>query len=71
MSTLSQTIDPNTRISHYWLDALEKHHVRYISLDPQHDKKLIDVLRNRSEWIVEFENDEAIFFVREQLPLAQ
>ena len=71
MTTLTQTMDLNTRISRYWLDALEEHNVRYISLDPQHDSKLIEVLRSRPEWVVEFANEEAIFFVREELPLAQ
>ena len=71
MTTLMQTIDLNTRISRYWLDVLEEHNVRYISLDPQHDMKLIEVLRTRSEWIVEFADEEAIFFVREEMPLAQ
>ena len=65
MTTISQTISLNTRISRYWLDMLEEHHVRYISLDPQHDKKLIEVLRSRPEWVVEFADEEAIFFFRE------
>ena len=65
MTTLSQSIDLNTKISRYWLDELEAHHVRYIALDPQHDHKLIDSLLSWSEWVVEFANEEAIFFVRE------
>ena len=65
MTTISQTISLNTRISRYWLDMLEEHHVRYISLDPQHDKKLIEALRSRPEWVIDFADDEAIFFVRE------
>jgi hypothetical protein len=62
---LTQTIDPNIQISRHWLDVLEEHHVRFIALDPQHDKKLIQALQSRPEWIVEFANEEAIFFVRE------
>ena len=65
MTTIPQMISLNTRISRYWLDMLEAHHVRYISLDPQHDKKLIEVLRSRPEWVVEFADEEAIFFFRE------
>jgi hypothetical protein len=65
MNKLAQTIDQNTRISRYWLDVLEEHHVRHISLDPQHDKKLIEAIRSRPEWVIEFANDEAVFFVRE------
>jgi hypothetical protein len=65
MTTFSQTVDLNNRISHYWLDALEAHHVRYIALDPQHDHKLIESLLSRSEWVVEFANDEVVFFIRE------
>jgi hypothetical protein len=70
MTNLTQTIDQNTRISHYWLDTLEAHHVRHIALDPQHDNNLIESLLSRPEWVVEFANEEAIFFVREEMPLA-
>jgi hypothetical protein len=65
MTMLTQTINLNTSISRHWLDVLEEYHVRHIALDPQHDKKLIEALRSRPEWVVEFANEEAIFFVRE------
>lgn len=56
-----------TEISRYWLDILEENHVRYIALDPQHDAILIEQLQTRPEWLVEFANDEAIFFVRDEM----
>jgi hypothetical protein len=54
-------------ISRHWLDMLEENHVRYIALDPQHDAVLIEQLQTRPEWLVEFANEEAIFFVRDEM----
>ena len=69
MTTLTQTIDSNTRIFHHWLNTLEAYQVRHIALDPRHDKEFIKALRSRPEWMVEFANEEAIFFVRDERPL--
>jgi len=56
-----------TEISRHWLDVLEENHVRFMVLDPQHDRKLIEQLQTRPGWMVEFANDEAIFFVRDEM----
>ncbi len=59
-----------TGISRHWLDALEANNVRFMVLDPQHDAKLIEQLQTRSGWLVEFADDEAIFFVRDEMAVS-
>ena len=54
-----------TGISRHWLDVLEENNVRFMALNPQHDAKLIEQLQTRSCWLVEFADDDSIFFVRE------
>ena len=63
----THTTGAQTEISRHWLDMLEENHVRYIALDPHHDVDLIEQLGTRPEWLVEFANDEAIFFVRDEM----
>lgn len=66
----NQRLGTQTGISCHWLDVLEENHVRFMVLDPQHDRKLIEQLQTRSGWVVEFANDEAIFFVRDELAVS-
>ena len=54
-----------TGISRHWLDVLEENGVRFMVLDPHHDGKLIEQLQTHPEWVVEFANHEAIFFVHQ------
>jgi hypothetical protein len=65
-TAITHTTGARTNISRYWLDVLEKNNVRYMALDPQHDSKLIEQLQSRPGWVVEFANEEAIFFVRQE-----
>ena len=69
MDTQTHKTSAQTGISHYWLDMLEEHNVKYMALDPMHDKKLIEQLETRPDWIVEYATEEAIFFVREEAPV--
>ena len=55
-----------TGISRYWLDVLETYNVNFMALDLLHDKKLIEQLQTRPDWIVEYATEDAIFFVREE-----
>jgi len=61
--------DLQTIISCRWLDVLEENHVKFMVLDPIHDSTLIEQLQTHPSWIVEFANEEAIFFVREEAPV--
>ncbi len=63
----THTSDAQTDISRHWLAVLEENHVNFIALDPLHDVKLIEQLQIHPEWIVEFANDEAICFVRDEM----
>jgi hypothetical protein len=56
-----------TGISRHWMDVLEENHVHFMVLDPQHDGKLIEQVQTRPGWMVEFANDEAIIFVRDEI----
>jgi len=55
-----------TGISRHWLDVLEENNVRYMALDPLHDRKLIELLENRPGWVIEFSDDKGILFVRDE-----
>jgi hypothetical protein len=37
-----------------------------MALDPRHDSKLIEQLKTRPGWMVEYANEEAMFFVRDE-----
>ena len=71
MENENHMIGARTGVSRHWLDVLEKNHVRFMALDPHHDGKLIEQLLLRPGWIVEFANEDSIFFVREDLPQVQ
>ena len=58
-----------TGISRHWLDLLEESNVNFMALDLAHDTKLIEQLQTRPGWTVEYATENAIFFVREELPV--
>ena len=66
----AHTSESQTDISHHWLDVLEENHVTFMALDPLHDAKLIEQVQTRPGWMVEFSNDEAIFFVRDEMAVS-
>ena len=65
MNTQTHRTGVRSGIILQWLDMLDEHHVKFMGLDPIHDKKLIEQLHSHSNWIVEYANEEEIFFVRE------
>jgi hypothetical protein len=66
----AHTTGARTGISRHWLDVLEENNVRYMALDPQHDRKLIEQLQTRQGWVIEFANEEAVFFVRDEMAVS-
>lgn len=62
-------VEAQTGISHRWLDLLEENNVKYMALDPMHDTNLIQQLQTCPNWIVEYATEEAIFYVREEMPV--
>ena len=69
MNTQTQKTGAKTGISRIWLDVLDEHNVNYMVLDLIHDNKLIEQLQTSPNWIVEYATEEAVFFVREELPI--
>jgi len=56
-------------IIRHWLDLLEDYNVRFMALDPQQDGQFIEQLHTRPDWVVEFANHEAIFFMRTEIAI--
>ena len=69
MNTQTHRTGAQTGISRHWLDVLEENNVNFMALDLAHDTKLIEQLQTRPDWIVEYTTEDAIFFVREELPV--
>jgi hypothetical protein len=69
MNTQTHTTGAQTMINPRWLDVLDENNVNFMVLDPMHDRKLIEQLQSRPDWIIESATEEAIFFVREELPV--
>jgi hypothetical protein len=59
-----------TGVTRHWLDVLEENNVRFMALDPQHDRKLIEQLEIRPGWVIEFSDDEGILFVRDEMTVS-
>ena len=70
MNTPTHKTGAQTGISRHWLDVLEENNVHFMVLNPQQDHKLIEQLKTRQDWIVEYADDEAIFFVRDEIVLS-
>ena len=56
-------------MSDNWLEVLDEYEVQFIVLDP--DSDLAPILRLQPGWVVNFEDREAIFFVRAEMAVAQ
>ena len=67
MNTQTHTTGAQTMISPRWLDVLDENNVNFMVLDPMHDRKLIEQLQSRSDWIIEYAAEDAVFFMREEL----
>ena len=47
-----------------WLRLLEEHDVRYLALHPDHDRSLLNTVKNLPDWKVDMQNTEVVFLVR-------
>ena len=45
-----------------WLRLFEKEQVQFIIMNQQADAELLEVIRSHPEWIVDFEDDQAVIF---------
>jgi len=66
METIQFVKTRENEIPYRWLDVLDKNNVRVMALDPIHDQKLIKALSTTSKWVIEYEDEDAIFYYREQ-----
>ena len=47
-----------------WLARFEQCDVKYLALDPDEDRSLIQLLQTRPEWTLDFWDQEGVLFVR-------
>ena len=51
-----------------WLVALDTYGVRFLILDKERDGSLLDLVRLRPGWTVDFEDTESVLFTRIRAP---
>ena len=54
-----------------WLKRFEQCDVKYLALDPHEDRSLIQLLRTRPEWTLDFWDPQGVLFVRSDVLRAQ
>jgi len=48
--------------------VLDRYGVRFLVLDTRNDIGLLELFRSQSGWTVDFEDEEAVIFVRADIP---
>ena len=66
METIELVKPQEKEIPIKWLDVLDKNNVHVMALDPIHDQKLIKALNTTPKWIIEFEDEDVVFYYRDQ-----
>ena len=51
-----------------WLAALDTHGVQFLILDKERDGTLLQLVRSRPGWILDFEDNESVLFTRIRAP---
>ena len=54
-----------------WLARFEECDVKYVALDPDEDRSLIQLLQSRPEWTLDFWDPRGVLFVRSDVLRAQ
>jgi hypothetical protein len=54
-----------------WLARFEQCDVKYLALDPDEDRSLIQLLQTRPEWTLDFWDRQGVLFVRSDVLAAQ
>jgi hypothetical protein len=47
-----------------WMGILDEYEVRYLALDLRSDGDVVSLVRARPDWAVDFEDEQAVLFVR-------
>ncbi len=64
----SQPITQGIGTSEHLLGLLDEHDVQFLALDIRGDSNLVKVFRSQPKWMVDFEDQEAVLFVRSDGP---
>ena len=54
-----------------WLARFEQYDVKYLALNPDEDRGLIQLLQTRSEWTLDVWDPQGVLFVRSDVLQAQ
>jgi hypothetical protein len=57
-----------TGIKEDWLRALDAYHVRFLVLNRQSERDLVNYFRSLPGWGIDFEDSESIIFARAVVP---
>ena len=60
----NSSVAEETGMNEDWSAMLEEHSVRFLVLDPHSDGNLVKLFRSQPGWTVDFEDREAIIFIR-------
>jgi hypothetical protein len=63
MSQDGDRVQPGNRFDS-WLAVLDGYGVQFLILDKQHDGKLLSLVRSRTGWTVDFEDEASVLFSR-------
>jgi len=58
------SIAQETGMNEYWPGLLDEHDVQFLVLDRHSDSDLLNLFRSQPGWAVDFEDEEAVIFVR-------
>ena len=58
------SVEQETGVNVDWLGVFEEHGVEFIALDLHGDSDLVNLCRSQPRWTVDFEDGEAVIFVR-------
>lgn len=50
--------------SEHWLGLLDEHDVQFLALDVRDDSNMVKLFRSQPGWAIDFEDREAVLFVR-------
>lgn len=62
---MAERISTPTAIN--WLDLFDRHGVQYLALDRQSDRALIELVRTRPEWTLDWQERDWLLFVRAEI----
>jgi hypothetical protein len=57
-------VGQETGTTESWPDVLDEYGVQFLLLDRHNDDGLLELFQSQPEWMVDFEDEEAVLFVR-------